>query len=818
MPIVSTFSAVKAPVPTHVGEIDWDFLAAELGKFADKPKNQVELWSPTQFDPGVPRSKRTARALSCIVADLDGISNGDLKRVLDRLKAGPWPFAVCTSASHMRWEEPKDGAQKYNGTPRVRVVLPLAEQVPAGRWPSVAPRVNEFFFGLCDPAALNDVARVYYESTRPTGPFKPGAAPAEPLFLARTTGPCIEVDDLPSSAEARKRLAMFSGKVKKKRRNEGIVSIAGLAELASEYRAKRSDMDREIGRRIKALIEGKAFAKHGDQDELGGRDITAYRLSGIFARRWPDSSAEQIAGVFERSLSAMGTDTKLTAELILPKAERHLAAAREAREEAAGAQEAALRERIINAYRGTEKWGTDEAYKGDEIAQWGGQRLRTRWIIRKGPAHYVFLHGDYLGPYQEKELVAKARDLLAPAEPWGVTVFDEFDGVEYRNPKTPAQLVLEYGSVADNVVGRMGEPVSWFDEEASTLNVAKAPQRVFEAKFDKDVHGWLESFGDPALLAWVACVPRINKPIPALFLNGPPDIGKSLLTRGLSQLWTTGGATSAEEYVSTWNTGIMNCPLVVADESIPRELTSARLRRLVQDETQEVRQKFMDSLTVHGCLRLMITTNNHKVLDFDENLTINDVNAIASRFLVVRPDDAPARYLAALGGRPGVADFVTGDRIAKHALWLAENHTDGIDESERFLLPPSQEMIERLRLTSGNIPRIMGWISRWILDGGAILRSMVKADFLRADGQEQTLAVSTHVVSQYWRDYSNARQPREEHIRAGLSLLGLGKRGRKGEHMITYETVRRWCEVTGLNDWAVLEDGLKTMTDGADIA
>jgi len=117
-------------------------------------KQHIPMWSPTTFN-GT-RSKANAVAINCLVYDMDdGLTAFDTWRLF-----GDWAVIAHTSFSH------KPHWHKY------RVILPLANPIPATDWDRAATAANELWIdvvgrGMPDQSAINDAARGYYRYTIP---------------------------------------------------------------------------------------------------------------------------------------------------------------------------------------------------------------------------------------------------------------------------------------------------------------------------------------------------------------------------------------------------------------------------------------------------------------------------------------------------------------------------------------------------------------------------------------------------------------------------------------------------------------------------
>jgi len=75
------------------------------------------------------------------------------------------------------------------GHPRYRLILPLAQAVPAADWPAAWSRLNQWLGGINDPST-KDAARLYYLPSNPPG--------AQGHFLVHEKGRLLDVGELPA--------------------------------------------------------------------------------------------------------------------------------------------------------------------------------------------------------------------------------------------------------------------------------------------------------------------------------------------------------------------------------------------------------------------------------------------------------------------------------------------------------------------------------------------------------------------------------------------------------------------------------------------
>lgn len=121
------------------------------------PRLRVEkdgpLFSPAVFDPPL-RAKRNAKRLSLLVLDLDHAAKlGTIKSGLSQLGCA---YIISSTHSHLRKTESNQDAE-----PRYRVVIPLAEPIPASRFLSLWNHVKNKA-GLHVDEAAKDESRIFY--------------------------------------------------------------------------------------------------------------------------------------------------------------------------------------------------------------------------------------------------------------------------------------------------------------------------------------------------------------------------------------------------------------------------------------------------------------------------------------------------------------------------------------------------------------------------------------------------------------------------------------------------------------------------------
>lgn len=167
---ISLFASVKSNAPI-ADALDLATLADPATWPRVEHKSDAPVFSPALFEPGQARSNRSARHLTALMLDYDS------KREI-----------VTPEAAFEAWE----GLERYLYTtfshtterPCFRVVLPLAEPIPAHEWSVFWHKAEAIAEGTID-AKTKDPARIWYAPTIPKRPdYKPLAMKAPGVRLS----------------------------------------------------------------------------------------------------------------------------------------------------------------------------------------------------------------------------------------------------------------------------------------------------------------------------------------------------------------------------------------------------------------------------------------------------------------------------------------------------------------------------------------------------------------------------------------------------------------------------------------------------------
>ena len=346
-------------------------------------------------------------------------------------------------------------------------------------------------------------------------------------------------------------------------------------------------------------------------------------------------------------------------------------------------------------------------------------------------------------------------------------------------PASVRQLVSDHGRVVMQVIYVMGQHRAEFQRDnGGTLFLGCCIPTAVEAVPDERVAEWLEALAGPkldVLLDWLATVKVLDLPTCALYMKGKPGTGKSMLISALASVWGT-KATPMQEMMSPFNAGLLECPVVAADEGVT--LTQGSMspdivfRNLVANSDHSINRKNQPVVRVQGCARVIICANNDRALQFNNSLTEEDLQAIVSRTLYIEAQPTAATYLRNLGGRQATKEWVmdgnSPGRIASHIAWLAQNRV--VRYGNRLLVEG----------------RLEDWHRRFIVSVGInsqvlyIIAKMISRDGNKKDvcfKLDEYVYVTTEVVVDKWDAYfPSLKTPTPRRLANALSNLSTKKR------------------------------------------
>jgi len=133
--IVTFDTPALTTVAPNVHAVTWSELSRRLTHHRRRASKNGEGWSPAVYrrdEEGRPltRANGSVEGLTCAVADLDHIELDDIRTLTDHVKALGLAGALYSTFSHTVT------------APRVRLVIPFTEPVPADLWRRLWPALN----------------------------------------------------------------------------------------------------------------------------------------------------------------------------------------------------------------------------------------------------------------------------------------------------------------------------------------------------------------------------------------------------------------------------------------------------------------------------------------------------------------------------------------------------------------------------------------------------------------------------------------------------------------------------------------------------
>ncbi len=482
--------------------------------------------------------------------------------------------------------------------------------------------------------------------------------------------------------------------------------------------------------------------------------------------------------------------------------------------------------------------------------------LKKLFIIQKGETFYVLQRSAdgiwrYHNGIQRGELqVSIPRDLrcipkqipyqLADGEvrtartPETMVFFDwegyKADGTTRK--KTLQEVLDELCTVArGGVIYDFTIERSFYSPIDQTLHVAAGVVRKdIEPEFNADVDAWLRTFGDTQadtdkFLDWTATLTKLDSPTSGLYLSGPKSAGKTMYALGCASLWNAGYFLEMSALFSSFNAGLIGCPVVVADEMLPNDtngkpVQTHRLRKIIGDSNHELRIKFQSNAVIKGAIRAIFLANDENMLSTgDENLGAEALAAVAGRFLHIRANEKGAEFLRNLGGRHGDAetgkagtkDWIDGSIIAKHFLWLRDNRP--VKMGDRFVVEGEASKVHFRLASNGSVPSlVVDWLVYCLEKPGD--------DLLREYGVllgEGRFLVNAPRMLKYWDKYIKSDRATPTLSRINKALSNLAIRPEHGDlhreeidgkriayHVINVDQILQNAEESGIGDPAVL--------------
>jgi len=695
----------------------------------------------------LPRSKRNTRHANALVLDLDNVSEEMLGEVLERL--APYEFVAHSTHSHF------EAVQK--GLWKLRIIAPLAEPVAQTDFPKVWKAWNEFTLHSTDPAT-KDISRLYYLPSSPD--------PSAVVYL-HNKGEWLHAEKhLPLEATihslADSAMSDLEGIRRALKRAEGV-----------------EEKDRET---LRALAEGRPFA----EPDSGERHVNMRTLTWWLARRDSMLSRLDVEGLFRASLTAMQEQSPDA-----PTMDATWSAYETAVEKLAETRH----QKALKAQREN----TEGPYSHEDMLRiaekqcWKPEELARRWVVQKdGAAWFLDHNGEYQGPFGRDDHLMACLRFLPRTEARLVEITK--NGVRNRPPAT---VIAEVGSLAQKTVCDLSAQFTRYDPETSTLYEAVSPiRRDLVPTYHDTVDDWLRAIGGKhyeKLCDWLAVAPDLDQMLCAIYFDGPKGAGKSMFAHGVAALWSeTATPGDIELFLGAFNDTVAMCPLVFADEDMPKHQTrdvTAKLREELATTSRILKRKFLKPSEMRGAIRLCLAANNELLIAVKKAMTPNDLDAFAERFLYIRIPDSAQDYFSETG-REDIRNMLTRG-IAEHALHLQA--TRKIQNSgSRFAVGGDVQEIHQLFLTSGHWNGLVcEWLVKYLMNPLAYNNESNNAGLVRCLSDEGMLLANPQGLSDNWTAYiKSGVPPSTPEIATALRSLSVPVRAQDGSEK--QQVQRRW--------------------------
>ncbi len=268
---ISTFHGQEDNQPV-AKSLSWPQLVKTLTRHRERDEKDGPAWSPASFQPGSTRLKVNVQHVSAAVADLDsGVAYGDLK---DWLAGYEWVAHSTHSFT------PENG--------KFRVILPLAQPVPASDWADIWQRLNAHVFNNLNDPETKDAGRIY---------FLPSCPPAALRFAEHHAGELLDPYILPAVTNSNGSKPMPAPAI------DGLIAEARNSTLASfAGTMRRRGMSRQE-------IEAALRVVNDDRCDPPLKDTVVQKIAASISRYEPASQTRRPSQATE--LVSLASDATL---------------------------------------------------------------------------------------------------------------------------------------------------------------------------------------------------------------------------------------------------------------------------------------------------------------------------------------------------------------------------------------------------------------------------------------------------------------------------------------------------------------------------
>lgn len=388
-------------------------------------------------------------------------------------------------------------------------------------------------------------------------------------------------------------------------------------------------------------------------------------------------------------------------------------------------------------------------------------------LVSKGKAVYYVFHTDKMsyGPGVQENM------LIQQLSRYCTELTGDIVGPRGGLPATK-ELLLHFGTQIEGVEVVYGVDRVHYDVRRRMMIEGAGGILPIEPEYNAEIEKWLQLLGGDNikyLLDWLTTLFRYEDPTCALYIMGGNSSGKGMLAEALGEFWER-PLTDYATLSANFSQDILNCPIVWADEKIPRNNASAAFRKILGSSRFQVTRKGLGNAILKGCPRIIVTANNNDALSLREALTPKDLKAIARRIGYLEVSNECRDYLTALGGRQYTKKWVAGGGIVRHILWLMETRT--VEFGDRYLVEGwESEFATNLVTMSGSAGNITVAIANMLGTPGKM------GEFNLCHAQNGGIFINAPEFQRHWRDLSPGSKfvPEEYEITDALRSISLDK-------------------------------------------
>lgn len=771
---------------------------------------------------GMPRKNKSVLVIDALCLDIDHGTEAEIVEALAAFR--PFEYVIHSTYSHGKPMEDRDQPQitnpdgsktwppklDENGNTipqtKIRAVVPLATSVTAAEHRRLWTNFSAMAKGYNDERT-KAASHPFYLPAHPLTPF------AEP-FVYHNAGKWLDPAEYMAAPTAAETDDTSDAVVQ-----ENLGRAQGIL--------RRMPAAHELRAAATALTRGVSFAEPGERHDTA-RGLTGFLAFKTLKRPLAPRALELL---FAPSLAAMQTEDP-TCETVDQVIDAYETAVQKATEQKAAARAEEQRKLAIETSNDPNKaiWSREDLKRCAELQN--GDPDHLAFVVQRSNAHYILQRdGAFGGPYSEKDAAVEVFQTLATAP---IALYDETGDGGYRALGLP-EIVRRHGRIAQQVEADLSLQQKLFDCKTRTMREAVRPIRTeLNAIEHPEVDKWIRLFTQTDELynkinRWLACCPDLHKMLCAVTLAGLPGTGKGLFAQGVASIWAKGGAASSvENLLGGFNEDVVRCPVVFADEALPKvmrwESVTTKLRAEIATLVRTLNRKYLSTIELHGSLRFVLATNNPMILASNIS-TAADLTAIAQRFLYVEMHPDAERYLMTLNTE--TKNEWRCNTIAEHVLWLRENLA--VEPEGRLWVMGDVDKMHRLLVTSSDWN---SWVCEWVVNG-------LKDGFRKLEHKTETtglvkirdgkLYVATAAITEGWITYVNYAKIDPDPRRVAMALRSISvsdkpkqlRPSRARFFEVDPNHVKAWAEENGVASpeeiTEALVNGIKEMPTVVDL-